>query len=85
MDRSFDDDRRNMFEQIKSLLVAKLIVIQKTVSGINLAKEIKEVQDWNYDGFNLSPQPDETTNKRKNSLVREPSLKNLYTVRTQNS
>jgi hypothetical protein len=50
MDRSFDDDRRNMFEQVKSLLVAKIMVIQKTVN-INLAKEIKEVQEWTYDNF----------------------------------
>lgn len=27
MERSFDDDKRNMFEQIKSLLIAKLQVI----------------------------------------------------------
>ena len=28
MDRSFDDDRRNMFEQVKSLLLSKLMTIQ---------------------------------------------------------
>ena len=27
MDKSFDDDKRNLFEQIKSLLVAKLQAI----------------------------------------------------------
>jgi hypothetical protein len=43
LDRSFDDERRNMFEQIKSLLVAKIMVVQKTVLGINLTKELKEV------------------------------------------
>jgi len=36
MDRSFEDDRRNMFEQIKSLMIAKLQTIVRTVKGIDL-------------------------------------------------
>ena len=68
MDRSFEDDRRNMFEQIKSLLIAKLMVIQKTVVGINLQKEIKEVQEWNYDNFPATQQRSGGP-KRKSSLV----------------
>ncbi len=52
MDKSFDDDRRNMFEQVKSLLISKLMTIQKTVKGINLQKEIESVKEWNFDFLN---------------------------------
>ena len=31
MDMSYDDERRNLIEQIKSLLVAKIDAIHKTV------------------------------------------------------
>lgn len=51
MDRSFEDERRNMFEQIKSLLIAKLQIIQKTVKGINIMKELENVKEWNYEQF----------------------------------
>jgi hypothetical protein len=36
MDRSYDDERRGIIEQIKSLLVAKIDTIQKTINGIDL-------------------------------------------------
>jgi Na+/alanine symporter len=68
LDRSFDDDRRNMFEQIKSLLVAKIMVVQKTVLGINLTKELKEVQEWSYDSM-CSPTVEKSATKRKSSLI----------------
>jgi hypothetical protein len=44
MDRSFEDDRRNMFEQIKSLMIAKLQTIIRTVKGIELQKEIDSLK-----------------------------------------
>ena len=37
MDRSFEDDRRNMFEQIKSILISKMQVIQQTIKQIDLS------------------------------------------------
>lgn len=49
MEKSFDDDKRNLFEQIKSLLLAKLQIIQKTVQGINIAQELEHVSSWSFE------------------------------------
>lgn len=49
MEKSFDDDKRNIFEQIKALLLSKLQIIQRTLKGINISKEIENVRNWNYE------------------------------------
>jgi hypothetical protein len=36
MDKSYDDERRSFIEQIKSLLIAKIDSISKTIRGIDL-------------------------------------------------
>ena len=52
MDRSFEDDRRNMFEQVKSLLLAKLTTIEMTLGGHRIVREcVEEVRSWSYDGM----------------------------------
>jgi len=33
------------------LLIAKLQIIQKTVKGINIMKELENVKEWNYEQF----------------------------------
>lgn len=88
MDRSFDDDRRNMFEQVKSLLLSKLMTIELTVKGVSLKKEIDEVKEWNFDSLNQVTKHDfkshqkTTVLDRKSSIQQAPSLKNMNTVRT---
>lgn len=46
MDHSYDDERKNLIEQIKSLLVAKIDSIHKTMIGIDLSKELNSVRNW---------------------------------------
>lgn len=46
MDRSYDDERRNLIEQIKSLLVAKIDSIHKTMVGVDLNKELTNIKNW---------------------------------------
>jgi len=47
MDRSFDDERRNMVESIKSLLLAKIMAINKTVPELGLCETyIEKVNNW---------------------------------------
>jgi len=46
MDRSYEDERKNLVEQIKSLLVAKIDSIHKTVQGVDLTKELTQVRAW---------------------------------------
>ena len=97
MDRSFEDERRNMFEQIKSLLISKMLIIQKTIKGINISKELARVKEWNYDQFTqnqqntTSPVADLKSNnksharERRRTQVSATSLKNINTFRTHNS
>ena len=97
MDRSFEDERRNMFEQIKSLLISKMLIIQKTIKGINILKELARVKEWNYDQFTqnqqntTSPVADLKSNnksharERRGTIVSATSLKNINTFRTHNS
>jgi len=33
------------------LLIAKLQIIQKTVKGINIMKELENVKEWNHEQF----------------------------------
>lgn len=40
MDRSYDDEKRTFIEQIKSLLIAKIDAIHKTIRGIDLQREV---------------------------------------------
>lgn len=35
MDRSYDDERRNLIEQIKSVLVAKIDAVSKTIPDLD--------------------------------------------------
>jgi hypothetical protein len=62
MDRSYEDERKNMTESIKSLLVAKIMAISKTVPEMNLHESfVEKVQGWkpfeqtqvmsNYEGY----------------------------------
>ena len=46
MDKSYDDERRNLIEQIKSLLVAKIDSIHKTIYSIDLNKELNSIKNW---------------------------------------
>jgi hypothetical protein len=46
MDKSYDDERRSLVEQIKSLLVAKIDAISKTIVGIDLQKELTNIKNW---------------------------------------
>lgn len=46
MDKSYDDERRSLIEQIKSLLVAKIDAINKTLTGIDLQKELNSIRNW---------------------------------------
>ena len=46
MDRSYDDERRNLIEQIKSLLIAKIDAIHKTMVGVDLNKELTSIRNW---------------------------------------
>ena len=46
MDRSYDDERRGLIEQIKSLLIAKIDTIQKTINGIDLQRELSNIRNW---------------------------------------
>jgi hypothetical protein len=46
MDRSYDDERRNLIEQIKNLLIAKIDIIQKTISGIDLQRDLVNIRNW---------------------------------------
>jgi hypothetical protein len=46
MDRSYDDERRSLIEQIKSLLIAKIDTIQKTIHGIDLQRELSNIRNW---------------------------------------
>lgn len=46
LDRSYDDERRSLVEQIKNLLIAKIDAIQKSVMTIDLAKELNSIKNW---------------------------------------
>lgn len=46
MDRSYDDERRTFIEQIKSLLIAKIDAIHKTIRGIDLQREVQNIKNW---------------------------------------
>jgi hypothetical protein len=46
MDRSYDDERRNLVEQIKSLLIAKIDAIHKTIVDIDLNRELNSIRNW---------------------------------------
>jgi hypothetical protein len=46
MDRSYDDERRNLIEQIKSLLVAKIDSIHKTIVNVDLNRELNLIKNW---------------------------------------
>lgn len=46
MDKSYDDERRSLIEQIKSLLIAKIDAINKTLHGIDLYKYLKSIKNW---------------------------------------
>lgn len=46
MDKSYDDERRNLIEQIKSLLVAKIDSIHKTIKDIDLTRELTNIKNW---------------------------------------
>ena len=96
MDKSFDDDRRNTFEQVKALLIAKLQTISSTLNDIDLSQEIENIKGWDYDLMHPIAQVDKShksINKSRDSRRRiqdnmiesAPSLKNLNTVRTHNS
>lgn len=93
MEKSFDDDKRNLFEQVKALLLAKLQIIQRTVKGININKEIESVKAWNFDIISSANTADIQSNnkgykysrERRNTMDSAPSLKNLNTVRTHQS
>ncbi|CDW89343.1 variant sh3 domain containing protein [Stylonychia lemnae] len=46
MDRSYDDERRNLIEQIKSILIAKIDSINKTVIGLDFQRELNNIRNW---------------------------------------
>lgn len=46
MDRSYDDERRNLIEQIKSVLIAKIDSIHKTIAGLDLTRELNNIRNW---------------------------------------
>lgn len=51
MDHSYEDERRNIVEQIKSLLIAKIDTIHKTIPDIDLHAELVSVKNWRLDPF----------------------------------
>ena len=54
--KSFEDERRNLIEGIKSILQAKVEAIEKTISGLDLQQQLKSVGDWRTDNFSLAKQ-----------------------------
>lgn len=51
LDKSYEDERRNLIEQIKNVLAAKLEAVQKTVNGMQLNEHIANIRRWRADAF----------------------------------
>ena len=47
--KSFDDDRRNLLEGIKSILLSKVEAIHKAIAGVKLTNEIQRIKEWRTD------------------------------------
>ena len=52
--RSFEDDRHNLIESIKSILIAKIEAIHKVVEGLDLIPDVQRVKDFRSDLFPVS-------------------------------
>ena len=50
-DKSYEDERRNLVESIKSILSAKVEAVQKTVNGMQLEQCIANIRSWKFDWF----------------------------------
>lgn len=48
-DKSYEDERRNLVESIKSILSAKVEAVQKTVNGMQLEQCISNIRGWRFD------------------------------------
>jgi len=48
-DKSYEDDRRNLIESIKNILIAKLEAIQKTVPLLDLTTYLNKIKGWRFD------------------------------------
>ena len=58
-DKSYEDDRRNLIESIKNILIAKLEAIQKTIPLLDLTSYLTKIKGWRFDqnvhsGHNLT-------------------------------
>ena len=44
--KSYEDERRNLIEGIKSLLLSKVQAIEKMISGLDLQQPWNMIKDW---------------------------------------
>ena len=54
-DKSFEDDRRNLIDSIRNVLVAKIQSIQKTVNGLKLGEPLECLTNWKIDIYAPNP------------------------------
>jgi hypothetical protein len=47
--RSYEDDRRNMIESIRSILLAKVDAIEKLIQGVDLQASQACIKEWHND------------------------------------
>jgi len=50
-DRSYEDERRHLVESIKSILVAKLQTVSKTLPDVEITDSLESVKSWKFDWF----------------------------------
>ena len=50
-DRSYEDERRNLVESIKTILVAKIQTVQKTLPDVDLTDYLDNVKSWRFDWY----------------------------------
>ena len=81
-DKSYDDERRSLIEQIKSLLVAKIEAISKTVSGIDLNRELSSIKNWKI--VEIPPLHLAMNSYESNSVTSRNTFKNFNSQHTVN-
>ena len=55
LEKSYEDERKNLLEQIQNLLISKLQTITKIIPGMQLSQELTTIQGWKINDIINTP------------------------------